>query len=504
MILWLGGRFAVFEWYVKGHLYIGKFITIPGDSLQVGEIVSPRLDVYVWYLDVPMSYFFQVTKSNVPVPLLSITGISSFSNDNYRSSFILLDVNIEFNVDCHNSSNESVLDYEFSWNVYENGVLVNGIEAEDIYAFDFNDLSLIVDKSALTLGSEYDFEAEMNCTGDYDCYANQIHSLTYEFSDLVCQIASGNKYISDVTPASLKYYTFTLDGDTFSYDPDESENVMYEWKCILYIDNVEQDCSYSVLTSSNSATATVSLETEAFTHLHATYIYAFEMMMYDNNNQNVRDPCTATSMLTIENLIYNNTNKSTITILDVSVAATNTIVNDDENLRLIVSIDDPNDNNVTSYNSYNFEWSESNGYLTNQQIVNSRTNENSDLNYLVLDASSLTQGVAYEFEVAVSKSNKYGVSSIPIYVNKGPSVVDNSFEIFPNGICNGSIRYFESLYDILSHSYDISIDANGDNIPLQYRFYYSLNDDVDFYGVKWWIDSSYSENVFVSGMFHSR
>ena len=83
----------------------------------------------------------------------------------------------------------------------------------------------------------------MDCVSDYQCHVSQIHSLFYDVSDLVCQIASANKYISYVTEDKVQSYSFTLDGDTFSYDRDENEFLKYEWKCTLYVVGIfEKDC----------------------------------------------------------------------------------------------------------------------------------------------------------------------------------------------------------------------------------------------------------------------
>ena len=488
--------------------YDGIFVSIASDSLPIGSVMNVLLQVSVWYSEIMFNYSYNVTKSNDPVPSLDIDGISSFGNENYQSSTIKIDVDIEFEYACDNS-NQSNFDYELNWVVRENGVTMSDDAVADVYSFDLNDLSLIIDKEYLNVGSNYEFEVRMACGGDYYCDITQTHSLFYEFSDLVCQTAGGNKYISDVTEETLQSFSFELDGSIFSYDPDNSEFLKFEWKCALEIDETEQECNEFVLSNIDGASTTVSLQNETFNDPNVTYIYRFEMTMYDSANEATREPCIANSFLAITNVYADSDNgdngassddpSSRATILDISIAAANTQMNVNDKLRLIVNVNSGNeDGENVNYASYNFEWSELNGYLTTQEIANFQINENVESNYLILESNSLSEGITYEFEVKVSKLDECGVASISIYVNKGPSVVDNSFDILPSGICNGSTTYYESFTDLFDNFYDISIGANADNTPLQFQFFYTF--ETDFDEVFWWLDSSVSENAFMTGM----
>ena len=482
----------------------------------------------MWYSQETWGYLFNVTKSNEPVPLLDINGISSFSNDNYQATSIKLVLDIEFEYKCQNNSNHSMLGYELAWIVYENGILLTDSETLDIYSFDSNDLALTIDKTSLVIGNDYDFQVRMICTNGYSCDVTQTHSLYYDFSDLVCQIANGNKYVSDVTQNTLQSYSYTLDGSTYSYDPDNSDFIKYEWKCSKTLADStisDQDCTNSVLSEIDTPMPVVSLENEIFEEQNAQYIYTFQLTMYDGNNPETREECITTSTLTIEDVAMADSSSEEMEsiILDISITAASTDNNPTDKLRLIVAINNDNtgnnENNGESseisnedssegldYDSYNFVWSELNGYLTTSDITANQINdENFGSNYLILESNSLIEGNTYEFQVVASKtesnSNQYGTGSIVIYVNSGPSVVDGSFVISPNNVCNGNTVYYSSFSDVFATIYDISINANGDNTPLYYQFSYLFDNNEKYQNIDWVLDSTISENSFMGGMF---
>ena len=502
--MYTGGRAATFEWTINDYDDDGEFVQVPSDLIPKGSVVNVLLQVSVWYSNTIFNYSYNITKSNEPVPSLSMQAISSFDEAHYQSGIILLAVDIEFEFDCDNSSNDSIFNYEMEWIVYKNGVMLNNIETTSVYTFDLSDLAITIDKEALSVGYDYDFQVNMQCNNGYFCDISKIHSISYQYSDLICQIANGNKYISGVTVETVQSHSFTLDGETFSYDPDNSD-YKFEWKCTLYIYNnsnsetqtytTQHDCGDSVFSDLDNGVTEVSFENEVFDSLDSIYVYEFEMTMYDSeNDEELRDPCVANSILTIENLISNDDISDILTILDVSITATRIYINSNEKLRLIADIDNENIN----YNDYIFDWSELNGYLTQEDIYNYQINDNIQRNYLVLDSDILTPGNAYEFQVNVSsvKNNEYGKASISIFVGEGPSVVDGSFDILPDNlaICNGSVSYYSSLEDVFTNFHDISIDANGDHLPLFYR--YSLRFDSDIF---FWLDSSNCEQSFMTG-----
>lgn len=497
---------------MNGSEYIGEFVEISSDILPIGTVINVWLDVSVWYSDKTFNHSYSVIKSNKPSPTLNINGISSFDNLHHESDLIFLSVDVAFEFECDNTSdsnsnNSNPFGYEMTWVVYKNGIMLSEIEAENVYSFDLSDLAMTINKEALSVGFDYDFEVNMNCNNfnEYSCNISATHSLSYSHSDLVCQIASGNKYISNVTPDTVKSRSFTLDGDTFSYDPDNN-NYEFEWKCTLLVyrtdnNSTQEDCSDSVFSELNRGVTDVSLTDEVFDSLDAVYIYYFEMAMYDSENTDTRDPCLTSSTLTIENLISSDVGDE-LTILDVSVVAASTKINRNEKLRLIANIAGEQYDAVTDYDVYSIEWSEVNGYLTMQDIEQYQTNANDKANYLVLERNVLMEGYTYEFEVIVlnEEYSEYGRASISIYVKQGPSIVDESFEILPIeiSVCNGNTTYYSSTENVFTNFYDISVDANGDNMPLDYQF--SLHFET---GTWFWLDSTASENAFMDGMCYT-
>ena len=163
---------------------------------------------------------------------------------------------------------------------------------------------------------------------------------------------------------------------------------------------------------------------------------------------------------------------------------------------------------VSIYHYYNtddmikFEWNELNGYLSSQDIIfyqiGTNINDMMSNNYLILDANVLISGMKYEFQVTATQyesSNIFGSASVEIVVNNVASVVDESFVIFPNDICNGSIKIFPSFSDAFENFYDISIEANGneDDSRLYYQFGYIYENERLLF------DSSMFQNAFLSG-----
>ena len=223
--------------------------------------------------------------------------------------------------------------------------------------------------------------------------------------------------------------------------------------------------------------------------------------MYDNNNINIRDKCITSSELIIKNLTNNtnNNNNNNNEILDISISSPNyPNINKNEKLRLIVDIN--NNNNNENVNNYNFEWIELNNLLSSEYILNNKiNNENFGLNYLILNENILEEGINYIFQVIVNNNDntQYALSSIQIYVNSQPKIVDNSFSIIPSDICNNNIKYYSSYLDIFSNFYDISIESNGDNFPLYYKFSFKHNNDNN---INWLFDSYISQNSFIDGM----
>ena len=519
-VFWLqGGRAANFGWSVNNGHYNGKRVEIPSDLLPTGAI-NIFLNVTVWYSDNVFEFFYNTTKSDEAIPSMNIDGISSFNNDNYEYDLIVFNFDILFKYDCHNNTsivNYTELNYDIEVNVFENDLIMD--VSSSTFSIDLSDLSLTIDKTQLSVGSVYDFEFHMICDDDdYNiCDISGYHSLYYSFSNLVCQISNGNKYLSNVNYKFLKSYYYILDGNTFSYDPDDGDGkfIKYEWNCTkyTYYNNDDDtfgdgyDCTNDgILSDKNMSITIVSLFNEnlneSFSNM--TYIYVFEMIMYDSKNNDVRESCVSTSTLTIENVIfddYDNDHNNT-SFLDVGVSAISTTINSNEKLRLIATI---NNVDMNRYDEFSFEWDELHGYLSphdiiQHQVENTRDNHNVSNNYLILNPNILTPGMTYEFQVTVTQhesSNIFASASVEIVVNNAASVVDESFAILPNDICNGNAKNLSSFSDAFETFYDISIEANGneDGSRLYYQFGFIYDNE------HWLFDSYLFQNAFLSGKF---
>ena len=568
----LGGRSAIFEWCLvvnnNTNIYndtninsqeidcvYGKQATITNDWILENLISFSEYKytiiatVYTWY-ESNDSFIFNIEYRDSIIPLATIDGPLTFAKDdpNYLNNHITFyaELTIFSNITClqkvYNTSRTKVAEWLQTWEntTVEWSVSVasnNKHNSSDsaVYANHVNISSLNrhlhdlrKDQDAVTLsvidydlkpGFRYDFMASFLCdtcdegAGDT---INVTHSIDYQYSDLVCQIAGGNKEIVNVSLNSIKDEIFELNGELFTYDPDAAtiynkSHLAFEWSCIeriVWNNSNDYGANYTDLSFANGSIETkisdwsgwlladhdeydhiryfslnqplskiIETQIESQNSTIAGYIeYEFELNVYDTRTTN-RESCVAFKKITISDIRLDSKNE--MKLLDISISAIKSNINSDERVRLISTIDF-SDNILHNSDNYNYTWTESNGHLTQDDIKSIQINKHNNYNAfnqerfnLILDANSLQSDTEYEFHLSVeNKYNKYefGSASVNVYVNEKPSIVDGSFTITPN--CQSIV--IDDITQLFDYTFDISIEANGDNTPLLYQFSYTM------------------------------
>ena len=225
--------------------------------------------------------------------------------------------------------------------------------------------------------------------------------LRYDYSDIACQILGGeNKKVSEVSVGKLRYLTFSLDGYTFRYDPEfyfnipNKSHLEFEWSCNNYnndnLNNVSRNCT-DLLKNDNTM---VNFGNETFTSNSTSYV--FGLTVCDTRNDD-RDICTTQQTLTIDNINLDEDEDVVIKLLDIPVSSvtTNSIINEKDELRLLVVINNADEINFKNEKkNYEFEYSQTNGCFEYDEL----NGDDGSFN-LVLESGSLSKGMSYQFEV---------------------------------------------------------------------------------------------------------
>lgn len=80
----------------------------------------------------------------------------------------------------------------------------------------------------------------------YSCDSQEISTVVYDYSPIVCQISGGNQQVS-ATISQLQSYNLFLDGDTFTFDPDadsilNKSHLSFHWNCTRFSDSEISSC----------------------------------------------------------------------------------------------------------------------------------------------------------------------------------------------------------------------------------------------------------------------
>eukprot|EP01083_Nonionella_stella_P056165 148071_1 len=479
----LGGRDnALFEWQISfqngsEEIYVGSYIVIASDTLIKDETYHIVLSVTNWY-GATSTTTWDVYVSNQAIPTIFIHGVSNYSTINLNlNNFIDLFTTIVFDETCINQDSDSDLNYQIEWSVTQqmmdetNKAKFQRL-TEFLQAQVFEDISV----NALTLlepCSIYMFTVHVQCIGDYDCDVQATHQLTFQCAPIQCKISATDIVLNDADPMIDLDFSIALDGDTFTYDPDNSDPnaLQWLWHCV----HDSQPC-VDLLDSADASIVYMDLSRMTFAY-NTSYSFRIDMIVSDATSAS-RDTCV--DSLTMEIATRSNALVShAVKPFIVTVTSITSDINRNDRLRLMGSVVNYP---ISAMSHIYYEWTELNGLLTADDIAQYKVTSADNALNLILEEGVLISGETYSFELSVTQYDAehtmtgygysvpigYGISvPISIYVLKQPKILSGSFQIEPS--CN---REYESIYDLLSISHSLSVSADGDHTPLLYIFGY--------------------------------
>ena len=585
----LGNRAASFIWIINNQeKYEGKYVNIPNTQWRnlittqtttttttttpttiTTDVLTITVKLSTWYNSEDI-VSYNITIYDSIVPQVYISGPTVFKTDdvsgNYQngiatfygqvsfsSNFSCLtnitnddsdddsQIDIESSSDDDNDNDDSdeelsltsLTSYNIKWSLVEtsgDGVIDNQSVNDYFSSLDETTDSISISMTNwLTVGYSYEISLLFECNiSGFSCESVMTtHIIYYDFSSIVCQISGGsNKLIQNVDQSTLEAYIMSLDGYTWTYDPDSinqfnKSHLAFEWSCWYYItyDDIDDFEFYYYDCNSSISAVNDTDDSDSIGKAEMTMVDILSETMYEIEENDViiivelhvhdkslsddqkkysssnRAKCLSYQTVTLHNIMvddflswdefpgYSNysinydtasiaTTQTEIPvsskILDVSLTPIQTIVNKNDRIRLIVTINNGDENEM-----YYYTWTESNGYLTTQEIDDLRVDSQSSKN-LVLEASSLESGLIYSFNVIVfnDDNSHYGTSNVEIYINNDvPTIVDGSFIIEPN--CQQIVNSFDDVFDL---SFSLNVEADSDNVPLYYQFSYVMND----------------------------
>ena len=357
-------------------------------------------------------------------------------------------------------------------------------------------------------GYYYDFELNVECNyGDIGCvFVTTRHTLYYQESDLVCQIAGGNeKRIRNVSWTDIfttfgtnihdnNNNKFLLDGNTFTFDRQSLDiqnksHLHFDWDCIV---NDEIKCNDAIEPVSNEDNSIVFIdfykiglflnETIMNTEFKNTIFLVIDLSVTSNTTANshlfretVYKRSCHTQQRIVMQIVPNMSQSQGATWLDVSLTAVKPIINRNDRLRLIGTINNYYGHEV---NEFIFKYSELNGYLNESEIDNrvQDLHNNDNTVNLVLDGSFLTPGLTYKFGLYVyyhlDLNTSIGEANVDITVLEEESVViDGSFAIEPS--CEN--LQLNSINELFNLGFEFSVNTydefkDGSKTLVNYQF----------------------------------
>eukprot|EP01084_Bolivina_argentea_P151599 264603_1 len=494
----LGGRApARIQWHIMISNTTYKFndtfvIEIDSDDIRPGWNVTYEVSITSWYGIKSVYQSEVISKSYEPVPQLYLSGptiFDAFTNE------IQIDAFISFIDSCLNTN--KMLSLRYIWSIYvASNITLSSIQLDNVkynklvsFLFTQTNNYLIFDSNKyLQKGINYIFQLDIECVdGYYDCFVSDKLYLSYQYSPIECQISGGNKII-DLQISEIHLLNIELIGNEWTIDHDGNE-LVYKWECSIYGNN----CDDIIISPSlPSEIIEIVVDQNVVLTVNETYNYQFTLIVQDINIA-TRDVCESIIELTL-NVIEDNAADAII----VSISSTSTTINVYDRLRLIggVKYIDGTDVPDNILNQLNYEWSEVTNKLSNSQIFDYRVNGPNSI-YLILQKNTLQSGNFYEFQLYVySNDNTMNIqsatASILIYVNSPPLITENSMQINPG--CN---VFFNSLVESLQYFVHVSIQAEGDYIPLLYQFDASLNEDEIIYLHSYRLSEPYLNNIIL-------
>ena len=535
---------------LTGHfVYFGSFATVSmTDRAMVATNSNYKLLRYCVTLTVSVWYAGNITKMfNVSVvsdeiianqtqilPIVSISGpsIVDIGDNSYFLSLysrfeLLSNLTCLQSIHSNNYSHDrgmdsnSVFEYQINWSVSETSGQVDTIWMNEylINNSKVNTDDLIIPfteiQSMLIGGYYYTFNLDFNCqyyisSFNFNCRSvRTTHVVYYQQPDLICQITGGSlKTITNVSTnvdsVSSRIY---LDGNTFTHDPSMADiknksHLIFEWDCLLnrfldcndiiygipdVIDNEHPPNSLANVNISalmeivNTSNSNFDLPHEIILDLVLTVTDSRQNIV---NNVNMTRQCQAYQTITF--FIVDDSQADVF--LDLSLTAVKSEIKRNERVRLMANINNLNaayQNEI--FDSYTFEYSEMNGYLSNDDIANFRIKTVNSINgygqaNLILSENVLEQGLAYNFNLDVKNVESKSIAkanAIVTVVSPESSIIDGSFDIKPN--CENVS--FSSLRDLVDLTFDLSVNAyssdESDYESVKYQFSLQWYDELE-------------------------
>eukprot|EP01083_Nonionella_stella_P056163 148065_1 len=492
----VGGRDnALFVWKVsmEGNVYsyTGSNIVIGSESLTKGETYHIVLDVTNWYGAVS-STAFQVDVSNDATPSVFIRGITEYSTTDLNlNGFVDMIAEVTFDDSCLNEAVNVRLEYEISWTVSQR--IVNENDAvttnEDTFQKLTESLQLETQETlsidALVLlqsGFLYTFTVNIKCIGDYACDVDATHQVTFHVAPIHCMIMTNDITLDSVDPEHDLDFTIELDGDTFTYDPDsvDSSGLLWSWNCM---DDTDQSCDY-LLDSLDSGVIAVDLSATIFEY-DSDYSFTIAMTIADTI-QVYRDECFDAFTLQINTKKEADTHELHVKSLIVTVTSISTEITKNDRLRLLGNVINYQIEDLMNEGVVTYEWKEAYEVLSDEDIAIYKETSTDNAMNLILREDVLISGETYSFQLYVTQYDAedmqnvigYGVSQpVSIYILNEPKIFDGSFQMDPP--CD-AVEY-ESILELLSAPYSLSLSADGAHTPLLYVFGYEEEDEMYYF-----------------------
>eukprot|EP01083_Nonionella_stella_P087125 242252_1 len=345
----LGGRDnALFEWKISiegtqsVYEYTGSLVVIQSDSLLEGKTYHIVLDVSNWYGQIS-STAFNVYVSNDATPRVSISGITDYSTTDLNlNGFVDMIAEVTFDDRCLNEAGNIELEYEISWTAMQNAIdRIDAIVADDDTFGKLTEFlqlerqeTLSIDASELLQsGFMYVFTVNVQCIGNHACDVDAVHQITFHTAPIHCMIMTNDITLDDVDPKNDLNFAITLDGDTFTYDPDSiASSLQWSWDCV---DAGEHSCDY-LLDYVDSNVIHVDLSASTFEY-HSYYLFTVDMIVSDTI-QIYRDECFDSFTLQINTKKEADTHELHVKSLIVTVTSISTEITKNDRLRLLGNV----------------------------------------------------------------------------------------------------------------------------------------------------------------------
>eukprot|EP01083_Nonionella_stella_P227242 806428_1 len=282
--------------------------------------------------------------------------------------------------------------------------------------------------------------------------------------------------LDSVDPEHDLDFTIELDGDTFTYDPDsvDSSGLLWSWNCM---DDTDQSCDY-LLDSLDSGVIAVDLSATIFEY-DSDYSFTIAMTIADTI-QVYRDECFDAFTLQINTKKEADTHELHVKSLIVTaIAGTEMSAND--RLRLLGNVINYQIQDLMKEGVVTYQWKEVYELLSDEDIATYRETSTDNAMNLILRKGVLIPGETYSFQLHVAQYDTednvigYGVSQpVSIYILNEPTIFSGSFQI--DSPCD-AVEY-ESISELLSAPYSLSLSADGTHTPLLYLFGYQYEDQI--------------------------